>query len=370
MRTGISAVPIEGVRTSVFVVPTERPESDGTLSWDHTTLVLVRLLAGGEEGLGYTYASEAAARIVEGTLLDAVVGADAMAIPAVWNRMRRSIRNLAQPGVAFNAISAVDTALWDLKARLLGVPLVTLFGDARDEVPVYASGGFTSYDERELVTQLERWAEEGFRFVKMKVGRDPIQDIGRVRAARRAIGKHAALFVDANGAYSRKLALAQSRAFQDAGVTWFEEPVSSDDLPGLHFVRDRVPAGMDVAAGEYGYAPIYFHRMLEAGAVDVLQADATRCGGFTGFLLAAALVEARSMELSAHCAPALHAHVCASLRQIRHIEYFHDHVRIERLLFDGVPEARLGVLSPDRSRPGLGLTLRTRDAERFAAHAA
>jgi L-alanine-DL-glutamate epimerase-like enolase superfamily enzyme len=237
-------------------------------------------------------------------------------------------------------------------------------------VPLYGSGGFTSYDERELVAQLERWAADGFRFVKMKVGRDPVLDVARVRAARRAVGRDTGLFVDANGAYSKKLALYQALAFADAGVTWFEEPVSSDDLPGLHFVRDRVPAGMDVAGGEYGYAPIYFHRMLEAGAVDVLQADATRCGGFSGFLIAAALVEARSMELSAHCAPALHVHVCASLRQVRHIEYFHDHVRIERLLFDGVPEPRLGVLSPDRGRPGLGLTLRTRDAARFAAHAA
>lgn len=370
MNAGMSAAPIERIQTSVFVVPTERPESDGTLSWDHTTMVLVRLSAGGQEGIGYTYASGAAARVVEGTLANAISGSDAMAIPAIWNKMRRSIRNLGQPGVAFNAVSAVDAALWDLKARLLGVPLVTLFGDARREVPAYASGGFTSYDERELVEQLSSFAEDGFGFVKMKVGRDPAEDVARVLAARRAIGADTALFVDANGAYSKKLALAQALAFADAGVTWFEEPVSSDDLSGLHFVRDRVPAGMDVAAGEYGYAPMYFHRMLEAGAVDVLQADATRCGGFSGFLIAAALVEARSMELSAHCAPALHIHVCASLRQVRHVEYFHDHVRIERLLFDGVPEVRFGALSPDRGRPGLGLTLKTRDAARFAAHAA
>lgn len=370
MRAGVSAAPIESVRASVYVVPTEQPESDGTLTWDRTTLVLVRIAAGGDHGIGYTYASGAAARIVEKTLAGVVCGMDAMAIPAVWAKMRRAIRNLGQPGVAFSAVSAVDTALWDLKARLLGVPLVTLLGDARDDVPAYGSGGFTSYDEPTLAAELGAWADEGFRFVKMKVGRDPAADVARVHAARRAIGDRAELFVDANGAYTRKLALAQATAFAEADVTWFEEPVSSDDLAGLHFVRDRVPAGMEVAAGEYGYAPIYFHRMLEAGAVDVLQADATRCGGFSGFLLAAALVEARSMELSAHCAPALHVHVCAGLRHIRHMEYFRDHVRIERLLFDGVPEVRLGSLSPDRARPGLGLVLKAQDATRFATNAA
>ena len=370
MRAGTSTQPIERVRAAVFTVPTEQAESDGTLTWEQTTIVVVHVAAGGEEGLGYTYATGAAAQVIHRTLGKAIAGMDAMAIPAIWSKMRREIRNMGQPGVAFNAMSAVDTALWDLKARLLGVPLVTLLGDARDEVPAYGSGGFTSYGEGELAAQLESWADAGFRSVKMKVGRDPAQDIVRVRTARRAIGDRTALFVDANGAYSRKLSLAQALAFAESDVTWFEEPVSSDDLPGLHFVRDRVPPGMDVAAGEYGYTPVYFHRMLEAGAVDVLQADATRCGGFSGFLLAAALVEARSMELSAHCAPSLHVHACAALRHVRHLEYFHDHVRVERLLFDGVPEPKLGNLSPDRARPGLGLTLKVRDAARFAAQAA
>ena len=113
--------------------------------------------------------------------------------------------------------------------------------------------------------------------------------------------------------------------------------MSSDDLDGLRLLRDRAPAGMEIAAGEYGYDPFYFRRMLEAGAVDVLQADATRCGGITGFLKAAAIADASHMPLSAHTAPALHLHVCCAAPRLRHLEWFHDHVRIEQVLFDGAP---------------------------------
>src|SRR3954453_9724045 len=122
---------------------------------------------------------------------------------------------------------------------------------------------------------------------------------------RRAIGD-CQLFVDANGAYTRKQALAEAAAFGEHGVSWFEEPVSSDDLDGLRLLRDRGPAGMAIAAGEYGHDAAYFRRTLEACAVDVLQADATRCGGITGFMQAVALCEAYGVPLSSHCAPSLH----------------------------------------------------------------
>ena len=266
------------------------------------------------------------------------------------------------------AISAVDVALWDLKARLLDVPLVSLLGAARESVPIYGSGGFTSYDDRQLRRQLGGWVEQGIPRVKMKIGRDPAADIGRVRSARDAIGRDAELFVDANGAYIAKQALAQAERFAEFGVAWFEEPVSSDDLAGLRLMRDRGPAGMDIAAGEYGYDPFYFRRMLEAEAVDVLQADATRCGGITGFLHAGSLCAAWPIPLSAHTAPSIHAHVCCSLPQVCHLEYFHDHVRIERMLFDGVLEPVGGELRTDRSRPGLGLELKTTDAEQWERH--
>jgi L-alanine-DL-glutamate epimerase-like enolase superfamily enzyme len=264
------------------------------------------------------------------------------------------------------AISAVDSALWDLKARLLELPLATLLGAVRDSVPVYGSGGFTSYSIERLQAQLAGWVQDGIPRVKMKIGRRPGEDLARVRAAWEAIGSNAGLFVDANGAYSRKEALEFAERFAACGVGWFEEPVSSDDLEGLRLIRDRAPAGMDIAAGEYGYEPVYFRRMLEAGAVDVQQADATRCGGITGWLAVAALCEAHGIELSAHCAPQLHAHAGCAVGPLRHLEYFHDHARLEQLLFDGALTPVGGALRPDPERPGLGIELRTADAERFA----
>jgi L-alanine-DL-glutamate epimerase-like enolase superfamily enzyme len=233
---------------------------------------------------------------------------------------------------------------------------------------VYGSGGFTTYSDDRLQEQLASWIEQGIPRVKMKIGADRERESRRVAVAREAIGAGIELMVDANGAYSRKQALAAAEMFREqSAVCWFEEPVSSDDLEGLRLLRDRGPAGMAIAAGEYGYDASYFQRMLEAGAVDVLQADVTRCGGVSELLRAGALCRARSMPISCHCGPAIHAHPATALENLMHLEYFHDHVRIEEMLFDGLPVLREGALWPDLDRPGIGLELKRTDAERFAA---
>lgn len=357
---------IKRIEVSVYKIPTDFPESDGTLEWTDTTIVLVEAYAGNKCGIGYTFADTATGQLIKDKLAPLLDGADAMALPASWFAMVRSIRNLGRAGIAAMAISAVDVALWDLKARLLNVSLLELLGKIRDRVPVYGSGGFTSYSLEQVQNQLSGWAAAGMRWVKMKIGREPAADLERVRAARSAIGPGVELFVDANGAYDRKQALLQAERFAADRVSWFEEPVSSDDLEGLRLIRDRAPAGMNIAAGEYGYDLVYFRRMLEAGAVDVLQADATRCGGYSGFMAIAALCQARSILLSAHTAPSLHAHVCCALAPVCHVEYFHDHTRIEQILFDGALKAQAGALTPDLSRLGSGIEFKRADAQRYA----
>ncbi len=359
------AAPVRTLRATAYTIPTDAPEADGTLSWEATTLVLVEVEAGGHGGIGYTYADVPTAMLVNDRLAALVCGRDALENARLWADMVHAIRNLGRPGIVSMAIAAVDNALWDLKAKLLDVPLVTLLGAVRAKVPAYGSGGFTSYDVPTLQSQLAGWVDAGIGRVKMKVGSAPGEDGARVAAARAAIGD-AELFVDANGAYARKEALRFAEIFAGQGVSWFEEPVSSDDLEGLRLMRDRAPPGMEVSAGEYGYDLPYFERMLAAGAVDVLQADATRCAGITGFMRVAALCEARCMPMSSHCAPALHVHPGCASPPLRHVEYFHDHVRIERMLFDGAPAPEQGALAPDLSRPGLGLDFRRRDAQRFA----
>ncbi|RZI44028.1 mandelate racemase [Herbaspirillum sp. HC18] len=362
MATLHPPVPIDHVGMSAYTIPTDAPESDGTLEWTATTLVLVNINAGGASGIGYTYAGPAVVTLIRERLAPLLHGCDALSINARWCDMVTAIRNLGRPGICSMAISAIDTALWDLKAKLFNVPLAALLGQSRESIPVYGSGGFTSYTQERLQQQLSGWVESGMRLVKMKIGREPEQDLARVRAAREAIGASVELFVDANGAYSRKQALAFAHAFASQGVTWFEEPVSSDDLDGLHLLRNTGPPGMAISAGEYGYDLHYFRRMLQAQAVDVLQADATRCGGITGFLGAAALCEAFGVPLSSHCAPALHLHLCCAARPAVHLEYFHDHARIEQMLFDGAVAPDKGMLAPDMNRPGLGIEFRRQEA--------
>jgi L-alanine-DL-glutamate epimerase-like enolase superfamily enzyme len=364
-----TAIPITSAEVLACKVPTDEPESDGTLEWDSTTAVIVRLQAGGQWGLGYTFSHAAAGLLIREKLAPLLVGQDVMVTGARHRDLLREIRNLGRPGLVACAISALDVALWDLKAQVLGVPLFHLFGAVRGEVPLYGSGGFTSYTLPRLQEQLSGYARQGMRRVKMKVGRHPEADPVRVRAAREAIGPDVALMVDGNGAYAESGALAAAEQFASAGVDWFEEPVSSDDLDGLKRISDRAPPGMEITAGEYGYEPLYFRRMLAADAVHVIQADATRCLGYTGFLKVAALCEAFNLPLSAHTAPHLHLHCCCAAPLLRHIEYFHDHVRIAELLLDGAVSPQNGALRPDRSRPGHGLTLKRSAAERYLVSA-
>lgn len=361
--------PITAVRSRAYAIPTDAPEADGTIAWDSTTLVVVVVEGGGRTGLGYTYDDGAAVGLVTGALRRAISGQDAMDPPLLNLAMQRAVRNIGRQGLAATAISAVDAALWDLKAKLLGLPLARLLGAYRTEVPVYGSGGFTSYDDAQLTLQLRDWVEQaGCRWVKMKVGTHPDDDPRRVALAKAAIGERAQLFVDANGAYGAKQAIALAEMFSaQAAIGWFEEPVSSDDLAGMGQVRAAAPAGVDVAAGEYGYELDYFRRMLQSRAIDVQQADASRCGGITGFMQVGILCDAHHIDLSGHCAPALHLHAACAVPRLRHLEWFHDHVRIERLLFEGAPAARGGMIRPDWGRPGLGLEFRWQDAERYAA---
>jgi len=357
--------PIDRLEVAAYTIPTDQPESDGTFAWNSTTMIVVTLGASQTSGLGYSYTDAAAGMIVERLLKPVINGRSVLDIEGCYDAMNAAVRNVGRQGVAASAIAAVDIALWDAKARLLGMSLLSLLGAARDQVPVYGSGGFTSYSIAQLQRQFSEWADAGIAAVKMKIGRDPASDRDRVHAAREAIGGAVELFVDANGAYDRKQALAQADAFAADRVTWFEEPVSSDDLEGLHLIRDHAPAGMEIAAGEYGYDIQYFRRMIDAQAIDVLQADATRCCGITGFLRAGALADAGCLPMSAHTAPGVHRHVCCAVSRVRNLEYFHDHVRIEHLLFDGVLRPSAGTLRPDRTRAGLGIALKRADADRY-----
>jgi L-alanine-DL-glutamate epimerase-like enolase superfamily enzyme len=355
---------IKELKVSAYTIPTDAPESDGTIEWNSTTMVLIEINAGGKAGVGYSYTDVSSAFFIEKNLKKIVEGKNAMDIPLILRSMLRSVRNDGNCGVVSMAVSAVDNALWDLKAKLLDLPLVSLLGKVRDDFQIYGSGGFTSYSIDRLQKQLGGWAVEGITQVKMKIGRVPKTDVERVKKAREAIGKDCSLFVDANGAYSVKQAVEKAKQFEELGVSWFEEPRPSSDLKGLNFIREHSPAGMNIAAGEYGYTLPYFEQMLAAEAVDVLQADATRCGIST-FLKAGNTCEAHQLPFSSHCAPSLHLHPALSLQSFFTAEYFYDHVRIENMFFDGVAKPIKGALHADLTRPGLGLEFKHKDAKKY-----
>ncbi|QAY59995.1 mandelate racemase [Microbacterium protaetiae] len=359
---------IDCLDVHAYTVPTDEPEADGTIAWDSTTMVLVQAHAGGVVGTGWTYGAAQCRAVIGSTLAPLVVGHSALETGRCFQSMVHAVRNSGRQGAIGYAISAVDTALWDLKARLLEVPLYRLLGAVRDTVPVYGSGGFTTYSDRRLAEQLGGWVhDEGIPRVKIKIGQswgtEVRRDLQRMRQAREVIGPTAELYVDANGAYARKQAIRLAHAAADLDVRWFEEPVSSDDLAGLREVRNAIDA--DVAAGEYGFDLVYFRRMCQAQAVDCLQIDASRCGGITEWLRGAAVAASYGLDVSAHCSPHLHAHVAAATPNLRHLEWFHDHVRIETLFFDGVLDPRGGMLVLDGTAPGTGLTLRENDVARF-----
>lgn len=365
---GTAKTPVESVSAAVYVIPTDSPESDGTLAWDSTTMIVVSAVAAGITGLGWTYGSPAVSRVISDHLAPVVSGRDVLDVRGAAEAMSRTVRNVGREGVTSMAISAVDIALWDLAARLLGVPLARLIGRVLKDVPIYGSGGFICYDDGQTREQLAGWVhDDQIPRVKIKIGEcwgaGERRDRARVALARDCVGPGTELYVDANGAYRTGQAVRVGTWLSEYGVTWFEEPVSSQDLAGLAEVRSQIRP--DVAAGEYSWTLADSARLIEAGAVDCLQLDATRCGGITGFLRGAALAEAHSMEVSAHCAPNAHAAAGAAVPNLRHIEYFHDHQRIELMLLGGALDPRGGTLTPDLSRPGLGVDFREQAAAPF-----
>ena len=361
----MTGAPVDRLEAAAYRIPTDAPEADGTLAWDHTTLVTVTVAAGGREGLGWTYAPPACADLVEQLLAPVVVGRPATDLPAAFAAMQAAVRNTGPHGLATYAVSAVDVALWDLKARLLEVSLVSLLGRAHPDVPVYGSGGFTTYDDARLTGQLEGWLAEGLDQVKIKIGEDAggreDRDLRRVARTRDVVGPGTGVFVDANGGYTAKQAIRVGHRLDEHAVTWFEEPVSSDDRPGLALVRDSVEA--DVTAGEYATDPYEIRRLCPV--LDCLQLDATRCGGVTGWLRGAAVAASFGRQVSGHCAPQLHAPIAAATANTRHLEWFHDHVRIERRYLDGALSPAGGALRPDPDAPGLGVRLKRADLEVF-----
>ncbi|NYI04097.1 enolase C-terminal domain-like protein [Allostreptomyces psammosilenae] len=361
-------VPVERVEARAYAVPTEAPEAGGVPDRAGGELVVVLVRADDAVGTGWSHAPAAARAVVEDLLAGEVVERGVLDIPALHQRMRHRLRDAGGVGLGARALSAVDVALWDLKAQLLGLPLVGLLGAARPEVPVYASGGPPGWSDDRLRELVRGWTvERGVPRVKIRIGEADgtreRRDLERVEVARVAAGRDGELLVDARGAYRRGQAVRMGRRLADAGVTWFEEPVDPDDLAGLRAVREATTP--DTAAGGHGWDLPHLARLCAGEAVDCLPVDATRCGGPTVWLRAAAVAQAHGLAVSGHAAPNLHAHLAAAVPNLEHVEWSDGHDRVERTLLLGTLDPSGGAVRPGADgAPGHGMELRP-DADRY-----
>src|SRR4051812_10868447 len=240
-----------------------------------------------DEGIeGFAPGNAESKGVIEGPLKSVLIGQDPLCHEKLWDDMFWQVRGFGRKGVAFIGLSAIDIALWDLKAKAFGVPLYRLLGPYTDTVPIYGSGGWTSFDLDGLVKEQTGYVARGIPRVKMKVAKDfgksEAEDIKRLAAVRKAVGDDVEIFVDANNGYYAKQAIAMSRRFEEFNVRWFEEPVLADDIQGLAEISRATT--IPVATGEHEYTKYGFKDLISQGGADIVQPDVGRVGGVTEWM--------------------------------------------------------------------------------------
>jgi L-alanine-DL-glutamate epimerase-like enolase superfamily enzyme len=320
----------------------------------------------GEEGFGV--GTPIARDVIERVLKPLLVGQDPLCIEKLWDDMFWRVRGYGRKGVAFCAISAVDIALWDLKAKLFGVPLYRLLGPYTDRVPIYGSGGWTSYSEAELVREQTGYVERGIPRVKMKVakdfGRSEREDIKRLAAVRKAVGDNVEIYVDANNGYYAKQAIGMARHLAEYDVKWFEEPVLADDISGLAAIARAID--IPVATGEHEYTRYGFKSLIAEGGADIVQPDVGRVGGVTEWMKVAHLASAFNLPIAPHAVQLVHLHLACCIPNLKVVEYLGTAEEGDRIWYTEFPEQRDGYWSPYPDRPGLGLELSPEAVRRYA----
>jgi L-alanine-DL-glutamate epimerase-like enolase superfamily enzyme len=278
------------------------------------------------------------------------------------------VRGFGRKGVAFSAISSIDIALWDLKARFFDVPLYRLLGPFTDSVPIYGSGGWTSFTEDELVREQVGYVERGIPRIKMKVAKDfghaEAEDLRRLAAVRKAVGDDVEIYVDANNGFYAKQAIGFARRMAEYDVRWFEEPVLADDIAGLAAIARAID--IPVATGEHEYTKYGFKELITQGGADIVQPDVGRVGGVTEWLKVAHLAHAFNLPVAPHAVQLVHLHLACCTPNLKVVEYLGVSEETDRIMFTEFPQPKNGMWSPYADRPGLGLELNPKAVERYA----
>ncbi len=354
-------VKIARVGTTLIAIPRDPPISDATaVSMGMGAHCFVHIVTDeGLDGLGMSTASRAVRAVIDYDLKPLLEGADPLNIEGLWQEMFWRVRGIGRKGVAFQAISAVDIALWDLKAKILGLPLYKLLGPCRESVPIYGSGGWTSYTEAELVEEQLGYVERGMTRVKMKVGKDfgssTDEDVQRLRAVRKAVGDDVEIYIDANNGYTAKQAIGMARKFEESNVGWYEEPVLADDIDGLA----QVVAAIDipVATGEHEYTKYGFKDLMCRGAADIVQPDVGRVGGVTEWMKVAAMADAFNLPVASHSYQLVHLHMACATPNLMVVECLGTREAEDVILYKDCAVPSGPEWSPDPDKPGLGLEL-------------
>lgn len=365
---------ITDVTTTLLRHPEGRPIQDATIyppppgTRGRSQLFIHVHTDAGLEGLGLSIPGRAVQAVVEQNLKHLLVGRDPFNIEWLWERMFWEIRTYGRKGIAFCAISAVDMALWDLKAKALGLPLYRLLGPYHERVPIYGSGGWTDFDERELVAEQTDYINRlGVRAVKMKVAKDfgksEREDIVRLDAVRKAIGDDVELLVDANNGYYAKQAIRMARHFEERRVGWFEEPVLADDIDGLAAISRATT--IPIATGEHEYTKYGFKDLIARGGVDIVQPDVGRVGGVTEWMKVAHLAHAFNLPVAPHAFQLVHLHLAMCTPNLRLVEYLGVTEQGDQIWFTDFPQPKDGWWAPYPDRPGLGLELNPRVVEQY-----
>ena len=353
---------IADVHVHLVSAPVRAGFADSTRKVESVGYTVVRVLTDqGLEGVGLTYhevGGEATRALICHDIAPRLRRRDPFETEALWNEFFAYLRGVGRKGLTFCAYSAIDIALWDLKGKILGMPLHRLFGGNRREVPVYASGGWTSFSDEQLVADSKAKVEAGYGVIKIKAGveggRNPRRDVRRVCMVREAIGPEVSLIIDANNCWDAATAIQFANNVREYDIMALEEPVFADDIPGLR--RFRRGTDIPLATGEHEYTRYGVRDLVLAEAADIVQADGTRVGGITEMLKIGAITQAWNLKFAPHAMEHMHMHLVAALPNALFVERLDIFEGITASVFRGAPVPSRGMLDvPDR--PGLGLNL-------------
>lgn len=353
---------IAKVEVCLVSQPVTSGAADATRKVENIGFLIVRLTTDqGLEGFGVTYhevGGEATGILIEKNIKDKLIGLDPFATDSFLNEMAAYLRGVGRKGLMWCALSAVDIALWDLKGKIIGIPIYKLIGGNRDKVEVYASGGWTSYDDDRLVDEISGMVRDGYKKVKFKVGVEGGQnlkrDVRRVEKVRDAVGPDVGIMLDANNCWDAATGARFANMVKDLDIMFLEEPVMADDITGL--AKYKRSTDLPLATGEHEYTKYGVRDLLVNNAADIVQTDGTRTGGFTELLKIAALTQAWNVKLAPHAMELIHMQIAGGISNCPFLEKLILFDELTYHTFKDAPRPVGGMIEiPDE--PGLGLTL-------------